>query len=128
MKKIMLLTTVLIAFVLSSCKKDKNNKNHYTIGYTISPMNAFFTKIRYTNSAGQAVEITDPNMFSNGTVSFDKPAGSFKAKFSISSDNNTAASLYFTIVIDSSQQAKSYKSISVSPYQQISDSIEYTFN
>ncbi len=127
MKKItsLIIGTLLICTMNISCKKDSDSKST-TVEYKISPMNNFFTKIAYTDIAGQETIITDPTKFPTGSVAVKILSKPFNAKFSITINNTTNATVHYGLTILVNGKVMATNTYAVAHHATVSESLEYT--
>ncbi len=127
MKKItsLIICTLLICTMNISCKKDSDSKTT-TVEYRISPMNNFFTKIAYTDIAGQETIITDPTQFPTGSKSIKIVSKPFNARLSITINNTTNATISYNLTILVNGKVMATNSYSVAHNATTSASTEYT--
>jgi hypothetical protein len=101
MKK--LLSVLFIPFsiliLIQSCKK--NDPDSYNVTYRINPVYDCITKITYTGSSGSPVVITDYTKFVDGKMVIPVSIKPFDAKIVVETNNQTATTLYFDILIKS---------------------------
>ncbi len=105
-----MLLVLAICILYSACEKEPA-ASPTEVTYRITPMNAYFTKIAYTDGEGNEVVISDPAEFTDGIKSFfisDKP---FTAKFDTEINNTSTSGVSYVLTI--SVNGKQMKSAAV---------------
>jgi hypothetical protein len=127
MKKnhILLFLTIIIIVANYACKKDSNSSSTTTIEYQITPMNLYFTQIKYNDNTGNQITITDPSQFTNGTKSISISAKPFDAKLETTINNTTAATINYSLVILVNGVTNKIVSVSAPPNSITTNSAEY---
>jgi hypothetical protein len=125
MKKLFYLAIVFFLICNTfSCKKSSASAT--TVEYQITPMNQYFTLIKYNDNSGNPVSITDPSQFTNGAKTISVTTKPFNAKLEAEINNTTAATITFTLVIIVNGQIKGTKQVSSPPMTTSSNSLEYS--
>jgi hypothetical protein len=128
MKRMNCFFCMLAAFLmtgLASCKKDQASAAT-TIEYLITPMNPYFTSIKYTNESGSTVTITDPSLFTNGSKTISVTNKPFTAKMETSVYNSGLATEAFSLVIKVNGEVKKITQAVAPVTVTVNNSAEYT--
>lgn len=120
----LLLTILFIS--ISSCKKNSDKSSSTSVEYKISPMNQYFTLIKYNDNTGSPVTISDPSQFNSGVKDISISTKPFDAKLETQINNTTAQTINYTLVILVNGQAAKSVQVSSPPGVVSSSSVEYT--
>ena len=115
----------IVALFTHSCKKDSDT-NSTTVEYRITPMNVYFTKIKYNDKSGNTVTITDPSGFANGSKSISITSKPFLAKIETELLNSTNATIQYNLVVVVNGEIKATKSVQANPTVTTVSSAEYS--
>jgi hypothetical protein len=113
---------MLIAF--SSCKKN-SDKPAITVEYKITPMNQYFTSIKYNDNTGSPVTTSDLSQFANGVKDISISVKPFDAKLETQINNTTAQTITYSLAIVVDGQVVKLTQASAAPMQTGSSSVEY---
>lgn len=120
----LLLTTLFIS--ISSCKKNSDKSSSTSVEYKISPMNQYFTLIKYNDNTGSVVTISDPSQFNGGIKDISISTKPFDARLETQINNTTAQTINYTLVIMVNGQAAKSVQVSSPPGVISSSFVEYT--
>ncbi len=120
------LMMTFLLLVISSCKKNSDKSSSTTLEYKISPMNRYFTTIKYNDNTGNSVMITDPSQFSTGVKDISISVKPFDAKLETQINNTTAQAISYTLAILVDGQVVKLIQASGPAMQTSSGSVEYT--
>ena len=121
-----LLILIIVMVTISSCKKNSDKSSSTSVEYKISPMNQYFTLIKYNDNTGSPVTISDPSQFNAGVKDISISTKPFDARLETQINNTTAQTINYTLVVLVNGQAAKAVQVSSPPGVISSSSVEYT--